>query len=325
MAVEIDQPIVLDLLDTTGTPALSSTSDMPVVETKPDAQNQGAPPEASAAASDEEAKTDSESATEPETEPSASDAPPKAKGVQKRLDELTRQREDEKRRAEAAEARLDRVLATLERQAGIQKAQPGEAAPEEDPEPQRPSRHAIADPQAYEDALLDYAEQRAQWIARKEVRTATAEAEQRLNQSAAEQEQQAAHAAYRARVDEAKAKIADFDEVAHSPDVQVSIPMAAAILQSENGPLLQYHLGKNPQEAQRIRALAPPLQLLELGKLEARLTAPPAPKPAVSAAPAPIKPLTGAQAPQKSPEDMSMDEYAAYRRAQLRTERGVRH
>ena len=308
--MEIEQPTTLDILDTSGTPALSSTTDMPVVETKPDAQNEVVE------AATEEVKTEAESATVPE-EPPASDEPKKAKGVQKRLDELTRQREDERRRAEAAEARLDRALAALERK-------PEVSIEESDPEPVRPTRGQ--DTEAYEQAIMDYAEQKATWIARQEVRAAQAELAQQEQVKAAEHAQQEARESYQSRVNAFKEKHADFEQVAESPDVQVSMPMAAAILHSENGPNLQYYLGQNPNEAERIRQLSPPLQLLELGKIEAKLTAPPPPKPAVSAASAPIKPLSGAApSSQKSPEDMSMDEYAAYRKSQLRPGQSVRH
>lgn len=325
--MELDQPIVLDLLDTAGTPGLSSTSDMPIVETKPDAQNEGAPP---AATADDAETTKAESATAPENEqPSASDEPKKAKGVQKRLDELTRQREDERRRAEAAEARLDRALAALEVRGGRPAEEHKADIDAGEPEPQRPNKHETPDPDAYEQAIMDYAEAKASWIARREVKAATVEASNRTQAIAVEQAQEAARSAYAARVETVKAKHHDFVEFAESPDVQVSIPMAAAILHSENGPELQYYLGRNPQEAERIRALSPPIQLLELGKIEARITASPAPaasKPAVSAAPAPIKPISGAApSSQKSPEDMTMDEYAAYRRAQTRSDRSVRH
>jgi len=324
--IAIQKQAILDILDTPGTPALSATSDVPIVETKPDAQNEGAPPAAPEPEKSEEGKTQAESATAPEEpKPSASDEPKPAKGVQKRLDELTRQREDEKRRAEAAEARLDRALAALEAASG-KAAQPKAATGQDDPEPVRPSKTDTTDPNAYEQAIMDYAEQKASWIARQEVRAAQAKAEEQSQAQAVEQAQQAAREAYAGRIEKLKAKHADFEEVAESPDIQISIPMAAAILHSDNGPELQYYLGKNPQEAERIRQLSPPLQLLELGKIEAKLIAPPPPKPAVSAAPAPIKPLSGASpSATKAPEDMSMEEYAAFRKNQMRGDRSVRH
>src|SRR3990172_4809578 len=138
--VSITKGITLDLLETPGTPALSSTSDLPVVETKPDAQNEGAPPELPAAG--EEAKPaetpeqPGESATPATEEHPGEPAKKESRGVQKALDRLTAEREEQRRRAEAAEQRLDRALTALERSTG----EPAEAGRrpggDENPEPE---------------------------------------------------------------------------------------------------------------------------------------------------------------------------------------------
>src|SRR5512146_1961731 len=113
----IKKDLVLDILPTSA-PALSSTDDMPRVETKPDASNEGNPPALDAPAAEavpDEGETSGESATPAGEETPASDAPKKpAKGVQKRLDELTRQREEAERRAKAAEENLARALKAME-------------------------------------------------------------------------------------------------------------------------------------------------------------------------------------------------------------------
>jgi hypothetical protein len=49
--------------------------------------------------------------------------------------------------------------------------------------------------------------------------------------------------------------------------------MGEALRVSDKGPELAYHLASNPAEAARISRLSPALQLMELGKLEAKLTA----------------------------------------------------
>ena len=104
--MEIEQPIVVDLLETPGgAPALSSTSDMPVVEAKPDVVV-----EVPAAAPEEEAEQLEESATSTTEETKVSEqsgepAKKESRGVQKALDRLTAEREEQKRRAEAAEER----------------------------------------------------------------------------------------------------------------------------------------------------------------------------------------------------------------------------
>ena len=98
--MEIVKQDILDL----HTPALSATSDMPVIETNPDASpKEEAKPEPTAPVEAAPAAEKSEESATPEQpdDPSAEPEPKKAKGVQKRIDELTRQREDERRRAEA--------------------------------------------------------------------------------------------------------------------------------------------------------------------------------------------------------------------------------
>lgn len=330
--VSIDKPAVLDILDTSAAPALSSTSDVPVIETKPDATPAPKQEEAEAVSPEKSEQTEQpgESATPATDEDSGQPAEEKApRGVGKALAEQRKQIREAERRAEAAEARLDRALAALERAGAGEKPAPVDREAtqvDSDPEPVRPSKADFPDPDAFEQALMDYAEQRATWTAKQEVARLQRQTAEEQQAAAIREAQQAAQQAYVARIEKVKADMPDWDEVASSPDVQVSVPMAAAILHSENGPRLQYYLGKNPQEAQRIRELSPPLQLLELGKLEAKLTAAPAPKPVVSAAPAPIKPISGGSpSSTKDPENMSMEEYAAYRRAQLNPSRPARH
>lgn len=311
--LNVDRPITIDLLDTSGAPALSSTSDKPVVETKPDAQNEGAPPAAATPEPEEvkeEVKTDSESATEPEDEPSANDEPRKAKGVQKRLDELVRQREEAERRAEAEKAEKLRLLAMLEAQQKPQ--QPPEQV--ETTEPIRPSRSDYDDPDAYDDALLRYARDVARHEAEQHIKQERDAIEAKLAQERANAESEAAMARFNERAAAFKSKTPDFDAVAGRDDVEVTITMAQVIVESDLGPQLQYYLGQNPDEAARIRALPDIQQLRELARIEGRLSVPSAPAP-ISAAPKPIKPIPAATEPvDVDPENESMDAYAARRR-----------
>lgn len=344
--MQVEKPIVLDLLDTKA-PALSSTDDMPRIETKPDAMNLGAPAAApkelpkKEEAKPEEVKTTSESATEHTEEDPGEPAeelqevkkPPR--GVQKRLDELAKREADAVRRAEALQAMLDRELAAKQ----APKPEPEKPVAQEDDAPKRPLKTEFVDnPDGYEQAVDDYIAKRASYEATKAVKADRAEQEQQAQQKAIADGNKAVKDAYTGRVEKAKGKYADYHEVAESPDVQVSIPMAHAIMHSEHGPDIAYHLGKNPAEAERISKLSPPLQLVELGLIVASLRAPAkepvkepvkeAAKPPVSNAPKPIKPLgAGSEAVSKSPEDESMDEYAARRKKELAAERrpGMRH
>ena len=371
--MEVEKKITLDLLDIK-TPALSATSDVPVIETKPDstpadkpkAEEKAAPegkkPEKADKPEGEKAAPEKSAASEkPEKESPASDETEgleleseadvraeqkepskKSKGVQKRLDELVRQREDERRAREATEARLDRALASIERLTGKPAADAKQELAEEDPEPVRPVKASFPYDNAYEQARDEYTEVKASWIARREIQATIAEREKKAVDLRTQEENQRVQTTYKERVDKASEKYQDYFEVAESPDVAITVPMAHAIMASEFGPDIQYQLGKEPAEAKRISELSVPQQLLALGRIEAKLAAEAAPKKEVSAAeekPAAAKPAAVSSAPPpvaklkggpsestKSPEDMSMDEYAAMRKKQLAAERrpGVR-
>ena len=325
--MEIVQEKVIDILDQQG-PALSSTTDMPVVETKPDSV-----PEPKAAQPKEEAKAETEavaeqldeSATSTTEEDSGQPAgEEKPRGVGKRLAELTKARKEAEEREAAANERLNQALAALERVTG--KPVDAQQAEEQagDPEPVRPTRTEFPDQEAYDIALDAYVDQKAAWVAKREVKAATEEARKEAEMRVIEEQQRVVREAYDARIAKVTERYPDFKEVANTPDVQVSMPVAHAIIHHEMGPEIQYYLGKNPEEAARIMTLSPPLQLMEVGfivhQLKSQSAAPaaqPAQKPPVSAAPKPIKPIAAsAESVGKDPESMSMEEYAAKRKAE---------
>lgn len=111
----------------------------------------------------------------------------------------------------------------------------------------------------------------------------------------------------------ARERFTDYDAVTRNPSVPITPSMAEIIRDSEVGPDLAYHLGRNQAEAAKIAALPPTRQAVELGKLEARLTAP---KALPKQPPAPVDPVGGsASGGSADPSKMSMAEYAAARKA----------
>lgn len=330
--MDIVQEKVIDILEQQG-PALSSVTDMPVIETKPDSVQEPAeqPKEKAKAEPEATAEQLEESATSTTEEDSGQPAgEEKPRGVGKALAELRQQRKEAEERARAADERLAQALAALERVTG----KPADATSVEqqaaDPEPVRPSRTEFPDQEAYDIALDAYVDQKAAWVAKREVQAATEATRREAEQRVIEEQQRVQREAYQARVAKVTERYPDFSEVANTPDVQVSMHMAHAIITSEHGPELQYYLGKNPAEAARIMQLAPPLQLMEMGFLANKLASEKAPaaapaaapKPPVSAAPKPIKPISGGtESVSKDPESMPMDEYAAMRKAQWKTAR----
>ena len=120
------------------------------------------------------------------------------------------------------------------------------------------------------------------------------------------------------RTAQAAKEIPDYDDYA-----EVTIPltpqMREFIVDSEIGPKLGYTLAKDIKEAQRIFGLPPLQQVKALAKLEIELTGPTTPPvkqvTKASAAPPPIKPLSGATSSQvvKDPSKMSFQEFVAWR------------
>lgn len=116
---------------------------------------------------------------------------------------------------------------------------------------------------------------------------------------------------WQSQVAEAKARYQDFEQVAFT--APISNEVAQMVAGMDAGADVAYQLGLNPAEAQRISRLSPVEAAMELGRLEARLSAP---KPRTTTqAPDPVKPVRPKASPTKDPSKMTMAEYAAARKA----------
>jgi len=241
-----------------------------------------------------------------------------ANKVDKRFSEITRAQKEAERRAQEAERR-ERVLLELIEQG--KRPEPKETVTQAPQELVKPEPPQFETPDQYQRAMAEYTEQLADYKVKKALKEqGEQEQRQRIEQTQREYQERMSRQ-YADRRAAAMEKYADYQEVAERDDVIVSTPMAHAIANAEQGPDIAYHLGKNPKEAERIAGyvIQTPMgpvpdvarQMLELGMLAARLTAT---KPVTSKAPAPIAPIKGGAAPSsKSPDEMSMEEYAAQR------------
>jgi len=136
---------------------------------------------------------------------------------------------------------------------------------------------------------------------------------QDMAEAATTRAEEYANQVYSSRVAIARDAYPDFDQVTGNPALTISTEMAAVIKDSDLGPEIAYHLGKNPNEAAMIYSLSPVAQAKELGRLEERLSAP---RPQPKLAPAPVNPVGGqATGGRADPTKMSMSEYAAWRQA----------
>lgn len=198
--------------------------------------------------------------------------------IEKRFSEITRQREEarqEAQREREARLALEARLQAFEQQKAPQKA------PEAEQEPQP---HQFSDAFEYAKALTDY-----------RVEQRLAEQQRQVEEAKAQAERQKTLNEWAKRVESAKAELPDFEEmVSSASDVIIPDHVRDAILESDVGPKILYHLAENAELAKDMASWSPIKALREIGKLEAKLEAPKAEsKPVVvkSKAPEPIQPI----------------------------------
>jgi hypothetical protein len=203
--------------------------------------------------------------------------------LEKRFSEITKQREEarqEAQRERQARVDLEQRLAALEQQ-----KQPEKLAFNVDQEPQ-PSQ--FSDAFEYAKALAEYSTERA-----------LAERDRQVAQAREQEAQQKIIQSWAQKVQEAKADLPDFDDLVASSDVVVNNAVRDAILESDVGPRILYHLAENNDLAKKIAGLSPNAALREIGRLEAKFEAKPEAEkiaPVVrSKAPTPIQPIRGGQ------------------------------
>lgn len=230
----------------------------------------------------EETETPPVTTEETDAEDAGAEAPePKpAKGVQKRIDELVKQREDERRRAERLESILEQALAAQKQP----EAKPEATAPIPATRPKPTMADFDYDQEAFADALTDWKlEQR------------DAQAQQQYTQRQEKTKQETFAQTFEEKrvstLTAGKEKFTDFEEVLNSfaPGV-MHLNLAAAVLETSAPADVTYYLGKNPAEAARISKLDPFRMALELGRLESRAIVATPPKKTTSAPP-PVNPV----------------------------------
>lgn len=282
-------------------PALSATSDMPVIDVAA-ATEVSAPAVAvveakATTAEPTEATVDGEKTGTDETPP----------WMKREITiERNKRREAETKSADAT-ARLDEALKALQIRTGEDPNKTTQTLETTDP---RPTREQFDAPDAYDDALIEWSSSRA-------ASTALAQDTQKRIQTEQTHKMEEVRTAWEGRRQQALKDIPDYEAVAESNEVQISVPMANTIMMSPQGPALAYHLGKNIDVAKRIASLPPGDAIYAMGFLASELQTKKIPE--ISNAPAPHKPLGArANALSKTPQEESMDEYAARRTRELR-------
>ena len=153
-------------------------------------------------------------------------------------------------------------------------------------------------PSDYNDAF-DYARDLAKFEARKMIQ-AEKQAEANVK---AQEAQQKVLSTWTERINEAKQELTDYDEMIASSDVVIHDVIRDAILESDVGPRILYHLAENEDFAKKFAGMPLPQALKELGKLEFKYTPSEEKTVAVrkSKAPPPINPIRGTSGAMDTP------------------------
>lgn len=253
-------------------------------------------------------------AVEPEAEPEPSE--PEAESVEKqqekksnprlekRFSDLTKQRDlarQEAERERQAKAELEARLRDLENKINPQP----QVDLDEEPKPEQ-----------FRDAY-EYAKALAEYSAEKAIR----ERDRQEAERRAAEERARTLEAWNKRQQEMMAELPDYEAMIASSDVVISDQVRDAILESEQGPRILYHLAENPEIAEDLKKLSVSAALRKIGQLEARFERKqeekPAPAATKSRAPAPISPLrgTGVISDLADPDKMSYQQWREARKA----------
>lgn len=230
----------------------------------------------------ESSTPEQDAAGEEVTADSESFQPEKKGGVQKRIDELVRQREDERREAE------------YWRSKALQSQPSG-------PETKKPVSYPdLPEPKSDQfETYDDYVDARADWRSKVNMR-----------QFQSDYQAQTKSQTINNWLDSGGSKHSDFKEVFH-PNLPVSDTMTEVLLDSPQGHDLAYYLGKNPDEARRIANLPAHRQAYEMGKIEAKIS-PPRQKTKTNA-PTPTSPVGGKEMPTASLDKLSTEDFMKFR------------
>ena len=204
-----------------------------------------------------------ESSDKPELTPEEAEKRRESRRFERKIDKLHRQAAEARARAELAESQL--------------KARETTAKPADTGAPKL--EQFDYDPEKYAKAYAEHEKKLAEkeWEGRQRTAEQTKQREKLLT-------------SWEEKAEQGRDKYDDFDTIVG--ELQPTGPLIMAIMKAE--PDVAYFLGKNQKEAERIAALEPIDQILEIGRLGAKLAAEPEKPKAPSKAPAPIKPLSGA-------------------------------
>ena len=235
-----------------------------------------------------------------EDEEKVTEEPKPKPRLEKRIDKIVKEREQAREDATRERQKREEIEARLK---DLESATKPKTEVNRDEKPR---------PDQFVDAF-EYAEALADWSAENAVMRARQEDIERKVQ----EERQKVIETWNSRLENVKKELSDYDDMVASSDVVVSDQVRDAILESEVGPRILYHLAENPEIAEKISKSSLITALREIGKLEARFekTEPIEVKPVAvkSKAPAPISPIKAGTSEQVIVTDTDKMTYAQYK------------
>lgn len=206
----------------------------------------------------------------------------KPKGVQKRIDELTREKYEAKRLLDQERAERQRLQEYLTAQ-------------------QKPQEQTA--PPSLEECGWDDEKHRvevAKWAAKEQFKALQTEEQKQREMYQQHEQRQVFKQAVDGINERGRKDFPDYDSVVlNNPAIVVTETMAAVLAQTENGQKIAYYLGNNPGESHRIASLPEVLQGVEIGRLESRLNSA---QKKTTTAPPPIKPVSAAPIGNNEPD-----------------------
>lgn len=225
----------------------------------------------------------------------------KVKGVQGRINDLTRKRRDAEREVEFWKHKaMEDKTSSLGSETKKEVASPVE----------KPLRYLYDDEDTFFEALTDWKlDQRAikeqESNQKKEIKSSADKKVHTMQTGVVSMNTKGVEA------------YEDYEDVVLKNDtLRISIPMAEALVEMKGGELVAYYLGKNPARSKAISDMSIYKQSVALRSIERQLTKPAIKK--VSKAPAPTKKIknVGTTGVKKDPSKMNMDEWMSWRNKQ---------
>jgi hypothetical protein len=238
-----------------------------------------------------------------QAEVSATETPEEPKPVnkvQQRINQLTREKYEQRQENADLKARLDKL---------------------EQVKPEVPTEARVAPNEDDFDSLTEYHQANAKYYAdvsgdaaQAKVTAADSANKETAAQDARQEAVKTKKTAFEANLDGKRGNFEDFEDVAYGHNF-MDLDLAEQIFEMEKGPEVAYHLGSHLDEAERIFALSPVQRARELTKLEFQVEALKPKK--VSDAPDPINPLGNSETVQTDPDKMTADEWRVWRNKQV--------